>query len=157
MESKPPECNEGWLILEHRLVMEKFLGRPLRPEEEIHHIDGNRENNKIENLILFKKKAEHVSFERKQRKTISTIMKNVLIDNGCDSVMYGDCGLLDERAARAKHTTLMDQHPLKRHDRIFKALDNSGLFIKSKIGIPLLDGRINFPVRCFTLIQEFPE
>jgi hypothetical protein len=49
-------------ILEHRLVMEKHLGRYLEPDEVIHHIDGNTSNNAIENLRLFTNQAEHSSF-----------------------------------------------------------------------------------------------
>lgn len=32
--------------------MEKFLGRKLEPFEEVHHIDGNKLNNNLENLAL---------------------------------------------------------------------------------------------------------
>jgi transposase-like protein len=39
-------------VLEHRLVMARALGRPLTDIETVHHIDGNRENNLIENLQL---------------------------------------------------------------------------------------------------------
>lgn len=39
-------------VLEHRLVMAKFLGRPLTKNETVHHIDGDRTNNKIDNLQL---------------------------------------------------------------------------------------------------------
>jgi hypothetical protein len=38
--------------LEHRLAMEKYLGRKLKSTEHIHHIDGNQRNNNIKNLIL---------------------------------------------------------------------------------------------------------
>lgn len=39
-------------ILEHRLNMAKYLGRPLEKWESVHHIDGNRSNNDISNLQL---------------------------------------------------------------------------------------------------------
>ena len=39
-------------VLEHRLVMARSLGRPLIKSETVHHKDGDRKNNVLDNLQL---------------------------------------------------------------------------------------------------------
>ena len=46
-------ANKRGYVCEHRLIMEEKLGRFLMPRKElVHHIDGDRSNNKISNLKL---------------------------------------------------------------------------------------------------------
>ena len=54
----PFSTKQGY-VYEHRLVMEKHLGRYLLPEETTHHINGNRSDNRIENLQLFDGHGKH--------------------------------------------------------------------------------------------------
>ena len=45
---------------EHRHVMEKHLGRKLRPGEVIHHKNGDITDNRVENLELISAQSEHM-------------------------------------------------------------------------------------------------
>jgi len=66
-QNNHPFCDNKGYIREHRLIMEKHIGRLLKPEERIHHKGikhpissiENKQDNRIENLQLFANESEH--------------------------------------------------------------------------------------------------
>lgn len=57
---------EGKRVLDHRMVVEKHLGRKLTSEEIVHHINKNRSDNRIENLAVMTQ-SEHMRLHSQER------------------------------------------------------------------------------------------
>jgi transposase-like protein len=56
---KHPRADKSGRVREYILIMEEKIGRHLKEDEIVHHIDGNQLNNNINNLYLCKNKSEH--------------------------------------------------------------------------------------------------
>mgnify|MGYP000939239623 CR=1 FL=1 len=49
-------------VHEHRVVAERLLGRPLVECEVVHHIDGDKRNNRPDNIQIFPSQSEHAEY-----------------------------------------------------------------------------------------------
>lgn len=61
MPHHPNGTKHGNYVAVHRLVMEEKLNRYLKPEEVVHHIDGDIKNNHPDNLEVYPDNATHLS------------------------------------------------------------------------------------------------
>ena len=57
-----PSCDCSGYVLEHRLIVEQQIGRYLSTEEQCHHINGIKDDNRPENLMAFVNASAHTRF-----------------------------------------------------------------------------------------------
>jgi len=75
MVREHPFANNIGYVREHRLAMEKKIGRYLKPTEIVHHINGDKKDNRIKNLELMNK-VDHDRYHTTKRHLITRAKLN---------------------------------------------------------------------------------
>ena len=93
-----PTANAAGKVMEHVYVMYKHIGRKLKSNECVHHIDRNRKNNSLSNLMLLTLEEHaklHAREDRNYTEVQSTcpVCQNIFIHNAKSGVKYcsNDC------------------------------------------------------------------
>lgn len=81
----------GKRVYEHRYLMEKELGRPLKSNEIVHHIDGDRKNNDITNLYLCETRAKHRIAHSSYEKLLTELVQKGYVEFDRATGVYKVC------------------------------------------------------------------
>lgn len=103
---KHPFKDKQGYVREHRLIMELYIGRYLNPEEDVHHLNHDKTDNRIENLVLCANRSEHLKKFHRQggyrtwfKKGEPSTRKNgkIIECNFCKKEFYVSASLINKR------------------------------------------------------------
>lgn len=76
-----PRANRGGYVREHLVIMEEKLDRSLKSGEVIHHINGEKDDNRPDNLMLFNSDRAHLQYHAQIRRIVAkACLKNITDD-----------------------------------------------------------------------------
>jgi hypothetical protein len=75
-------------VAEHRLIIEKHIGRYLLPSEYVHHINLIKDDNRLENLVLFDSHSGHFKAHGSLNRCVSTLVDRNIIKYNRDLDVY---------------------------------------------------------------------
>lgn len=125
-----PRANSEGAVYVHMIVAENNLGRPLLPEEVVHHRDLNKLNNDPSNIMVFATNSDHVRFHGYGCNEDSLLLNQ----NGvyvCPEKEYVciDCGVkITKYGERCVNCAKIHSRKVKRptSDELFNLLIDSG-------------------------------
>lgn len=82
----------GKWALQHVMVMEEMVGRPVKVGEVVHHINGDRRDNRPANLFLCRDRSHHNDVHRSQDEALRRLLVAGLVtfrDGKYDPVLRG--------------------------------------------------------------------
>ncbi len=98
-----PMANKNGYAREHRIVMAKHIQRCLLPWEIVHHRNGIKKDNHIENLTLLKGQPDHLSFciLRKENEHLKSQIQSL---QGRLTILEAEMVLIKEGVAYEKYS-----------------------------------------------------